>query len=156
ARAGHGFARAGGAGHARAPGTADRPARARLTRAFKRSAPRADPAPGGRVYDGLVIGAGPAGWAAALQAAKLGLSGGLIEKVLRLGGACVHTGTLPSKSLRHVILELMTLRRAAHLGVHSTLLRPLKISDLMNPTASVIDAHERTIRAFLERNRVEV
>jgi NAD(P) transhydrogenase len=108
------------------------------------------------VYDVLVIGAGPAGWSAALQASKLGLAVGLVEKNLMLGGACVHTGTLPSKSLRHVILQLVSLRRAAHLGVHSTLMRPLRITDLMNPTASVIDAHERTIRSFLERNRVEL
>ena len=108
------------------------------------------------MYDVLVIGAGPAGWSAALQASKLGLAVGLVEKNLMLGGACVHTGTLPSKSLRHVILQLVALRRAAHLGVHSTLLRPLRITDLMNPTASVIEAHERTIRSFLERNRVEL
>lgn len=56
-------------------------------------------------YDLVVIGTGPAGWSAALQGAKLGMSVAVIEKGLMLGGACVRTGTLPSKALRHRVLE---------------------------------------------------
>ena len=55
--------------------------------------------------DLVVIGTGPAGWSAPLQGAKLGMSVAVIEKGLMLGGACVHTGTLPSKALRHRVLE---------------------------------------------------
>ncbi|MFQ5513224.1 MAG: Si-specific NAD(P)(+) transhydrogenase [Myxococcota bacterium] len=108
------------------------------------------------VYDVLVLGAGPAGWAAALQAAKLGLHVGVIEKDSRFGGACVHTGTLPSKTLRHTILELVAAHRVARVGLHTRSLRPLTIQDLMGPSEAVVEAHERTIRAFFERNGVEV
>ncbi len=98
--------------------------------------------------DLLIIGAGPAGWSAALQGAKLGLEVAVVEKDLVLGGACVHTGTLPSKTLRHTVLQLVATRRAAHIGLHSTHLRPLTIQDLMGPKASVIRNHQQTIRAF--------
>ncbi len=107
-------------------------------------------------YEVLVIGAGPAGWAAALQASKLGLSVAVVEKSLMLGGACVHTGTLPSKTLRHTILQLVNARGTARAGLHSTQLRPLTIQDLMGPKDAVINDHERTIRAFFERNGVAV
>jgi len=105
-------------------------------------------------YDLMVIGAGPAGWSAALQGAKLGLRVGVIEQSAMLGGACVQTGTLPSKTLRHTILQLMATRRAAHIGVHATHLRSLGIQDLMGPKSAVIAEHQRMIRAFFERNGV--
>ncbi len=57
-------------------------------------------------YDCVVIGSGPAGQRAAIQAAKLGRSVLLIEKYSRVGGACVHTGTIPSKTLREAVLYL--------------------------------------------------
>lgn len=107
-------------------------------------------------YDLLVIGAGPAGWSAALQGSKLGLSVGVVEKGLMLGGACVRTGTLPSKALRHTVLELVNSRRAATLGVHATQLRPLAITDLRGPRDQLIASHQQTIRSFFERNRIRV
>ncbi len=106
--------------------------------------------------DLLIIGAGPAGWSAALQGAKLGLDVAVVERELVLGGACVQTGTLPSKTLRHTVLQLVATRRAAHTGLYSTHLRPLTIQDLMGPKASVISNHQETIRAFFDRNRVHV
>lgn len=107
-------------------------------------------------YDLAVIGAGPGGWSAALQAAKLGLSVAVIEKGLMLGGACVRTGTLPSKALRHTVLQLVNSRRAAQLGVDGTHLRPITIQDLSGPRDRVIAHHQQTIRSFFERNKVEV
>ena len=104
----------------------------------------------------VVIGAGPAGWSSALQGAKLGLRVAVIEKGLMLGGACVRTGTLPSKTLRHTVLELVNSRRAARLGVHATQMRPLSIQDLRGPRDALIANHEQTIRSFFERNHVEV
>ena len=57
----------------------------------------------------LVIGSGPAGQKAAIQAAKTGAKVALVERERSVGGACVHTGTIPSKSLREQALR----RRAA-------------------------------------------
>src|SRR3569623_2888688 len=55
------------------------------------------------VYDFIVIGSGPAGKRAAVQAAKLGKSVLLIENRLRVGGVSVHTGTIPSKTMREPV-----------------------------------------------------
>jgi len=107
-------------------------------------------------YDLVVIGAGPAGWSAALQGAKLGLEVAVVERGLMLGGACVQTGTLPSKALRHTVLELVNSRRAAQLGVHATQIRPLSINDLRGPRDMLIANHQQTIRSFFDRNRVQV
>jgi len=58
-------------------------------------------------YDLLVIGTGPAGQKAAVQAAKLGKHVGIIERKEMVGGVCIHTGTIPSKSLREAVLARM-------------------------------------------------
>ena len=57
-------------------------------------------------YDMLVIGSGPAGRRAAVQSAKLGKSVLVVDKGRRLGGVSVHTGTIPSKTLRETVLNL--------------------------------------------------
>ena len=56
-------------------------------------------------YELVVIGSGPAGRRAAIQAAKLGRSVLVIENRLRVGGVSVHTGTIPSKTLRETVAE---------------------------------------------------
>ncbi|WP_183910276.1 Si-specific NAD(P)(+) transhydrogenase [Simiduia aestuariiviva] len=58
-------------------------------------------------YDVLVIGAGPGGEGAAMAAAKAGKRVGVIENRQGVGGACVHKGTIPSKSLRHVVKQII-------------------------------------------------
>ena len=62
-------------------------------------------------YDIVVIGSGPAGEKAAMQASKLKKQVALIEKLPRLGGASLHTGTVPSKSLRETVIHLALLRQ---------------------------------------------
>ena len=57
-------------------------------------------------YDYAVTGNGPAGQRLAIQAAKLGHSVLIIERYSRIGGACLHTGTIPSKTLREAVLYL--------------------------------------------------
>ncbi len=57
-------------------------------------------------YDMLVIGSGPSGRRAAVQSAKLGKSVLVVDKGRRLGGVSVHTGTIPSKTLRETVLNL--------------------------------------------------
>jgi NAD(P) transhydrogenase len=67
-------------------------------------------------YDFLVIGSGPAGRRAAVQAAKLGRSVLVIENRLRVGGVSVHTGTIPSKTLRETVLNLTGWRERCFYG----------------------------------------
>ena len=63
-------------------------------------------------YDLLVIGAGPAGYVAAIRAAQLGQTVGIIEKEY-LGGVCLNVGCVPSKSLRRLIQPTSVLNTAA-------------------------------------------
>ncbi len=57
-------------------------------------------------FDLLVIGSGPAGQRAAVQAAKLGKRVAIVERGDKVGGVCVNTGTIPSKTLREAIVYL--------------------------------------------------
>ncbi len=57
-------------------------------------------------FDLLCIGSGPAGQRAAVQAAKLGKRVGLIEREFDVGGVCLHTRTIPSKTFREAVLSL--------------------------------------------------
>ena len=59
-----------------------------------------------RRYDCVIIGSGPAGQKAAIQAAKLGKRAVVVEKTNVLGGATVNTGTIPSKALREAVMHL--------------------------------------------------
>lgn len=90
-------------------------------------------------YDLLVIGSGPAGQRAAVQAAKLGKSALVIERQ-RMGGACLHLGTIPSKALREVAL-------------HSSRANSLQI--VMQGTRRVIEDELAVIEEQLVRNQIE-
>ncbi len=66
-------------------------------------------------YDLVVVGSGPAGRRGAIQAAKLGKKVLVIEQGKRVGGVSVHTGTIPSKTLRETALNLFRLARTRFL-----------------------------------------
>ncbi|MCA9045303.1 MAG: Si-specific NAD(P)(+) transhydrogenase [Planctomycetaceae bacterium] len=106
-------------------------------------------------YDVAVIGTGPGGEGAAMQAAKLGKSVAVIERMPLIGGACTHRGTIPSKSLRFAIFQLTTtlrnptLRDAA--GLHT-----VSFPDLRKAARSVIDKQVDMRKTFYERNSVEL
>ena len=63
-------------------------------------------------FDLLVLGSGPAGQRAAVQAAKLGKRVGIIERSRMVGGVCLHTGTVPSKTFREAVLSLVAIKEA--------------------------------------------
>ncbi len=67
-------------------------------------------------YDLIVIGSGPGGHRAAIQAAKLEKRVAIIEKKTVLGGACINTGTIPSKTLREAVMHLSGWRERSFYG----------------------------------------
>ena len=67
-------------------------------------------------YDMVVIGSGPSGRRAAVQCAKVGKAVLVVEKGRRVGGVSVHTGTIPSKTLRETVLNLSGWRERGFYG----------------------------------------
>ena len=81
-------------------------------------------------YDLIVIGSGPAGRRAAIQAAKLGRSVLVVENRLRVGGVSVHTGTIPSKTLRETVLNLSGWRERGFYGLAYRVKKDIEGKDL--------------------------
>ena len=107
-------------------------------------------------YDLLVIGSGPAGQKAAIQAAKLHKRIALIEKDAALGGACVNTGTLPSKTLRDAIYHLHGFTLRSFETIASSLRQRLSFQDLLARKDLVIDHEREVVANQLRRNGVEI
>ena len=107
-------------------------------------------------FDLVVVGSGPAGQKAAIQAAKLGKSVALVERHVSLGGACVNTGTIPSKTIREAILYLTGLNQRAIYGQSYRLKESVSIEDIAVRTRHVVEAEREVIRDQLLRNRVTV
>ncbi len=106
--------------------------------------------------DLLVLGGGPSGQKAAIQGAKLGKKVLLIDRSNRVGGECVHRGTIPSKTLRENAVYLSGLRARSE-GLLDIQLSPdMKVSSLMRRLRKVLSAHEDFISAQMERNDIEV
>ncbi len=104
-------------------------------------------------FDLLVIGSGPAGQKAAIQAAKAGRRVALVESDRRLGGACVYRGTIPSKTLRESALRILQLRRHREL-LDCTLKPGQEMAALVSNLQTVTGAHHAFIQAQLQRNGV--
>jgi NAD(P) transhydrogenase len=105
--------------------------------------------------DLLVIGSGPSGQKAAIQAAKLGKRVAVAERRDRLGGVSIHTGTIPSKTLREAVLEQIAERPLDILDptrMEETELQALK--QLMDRAARVIAAETAVVREQFRRNMV--
>lgn len=106
-------------------------------------------------YDLVVIGSGPAGQRAAVQAAKLGKSVAVIERRHDVGGVCINTGTIPSKTMREAVLDLSGLRQRALYGDD---FRAAKVSVevLLQRTDEVMRREREVVRAQLGRNGIEL
>lgn len=107
-------------------------------------------------YDLLVIGSGPAGQRAAIQAAKLRKRVAVIERKSTLGGVCINTGTIPSKTLREAVLYFSGYRERNLYGVSHVLKSNVTLEDLLFRTSHVIRHELDVIRHQLMRNRVEL
>lgn len=98
-------------------------------------------------YDLIVIGSGPAGESAAMQGCKLRKKVAVIEKAPRIGGSSLHTGSVPSKSLRETVVHLELLKLRTH-GVALSLKQNVTVDELMYRKEHVIQEQE----SILERN----
>ncbi len=104
-------------------------------------------------FDVVVIGGGPGGHKAAICAAKAGKSVALVERDARIGGACVHRGTIPSKALREAAVEIgRFVARASALGME--LPSELRFAEVRGHLDRVIGVHVDCLSAQLERNGV--
>src|ERR1700732_2243724 len=107
-------------------------------------------------YDMVVIGSGPGGQKAAIAAAKLGKSVAVIEQRPMLGGVCVNTGTIPSKTLREAVLYLTGMNQRELYGASYRVKDKITPADLLSRTSHVIGLQAETVRNQLMRNRVDV
>ena len=107
-------------------------------------------------YDILVIGTGPAGQKAAVQAAKLGKKVGIIERKEVLGGVCTNTGTIPSKSLREAVLYLSGFRQRTLYGAGYRLKETITIEDLAFRANHVIKNEIEIVRNQMARNGIDL
>ena len=107
-------------------------------------------------YDLLVIGTGPAGQKAAVQAAKLGKKVGIIERKEVVGGVCINTGTIPSKSLREAVLYLSGYRQRNLYGAGYRLKQTITIEDLAFRANHIIQNEIRIVEDQMARNRVDM
>ncbi|MEO6950874.1 MAG: Si-specific NAD(P)(+) transhydrogenase [Polyangia bacterium] len=107
-------------------------------------------------YDLVVIGSGPAGEKAATQAAYFGKRVAVVERDSHLGGACINTGTLPSKTLRETALYLSGLQQRTLYGVLLEVRHNVSVRDLMCRQEPVIGGQNDLIRWNLDRHRIEL
>jgi NAD(P) transhydrogenase len=105
-------------------------------------------------FEFLVIGSGPAGQKAAIQAAKLDRRVALVERRRHLGGVSVNTGTIPSKTIREAVVYLTGLAQRGIYGQDYRLKDEIEIADLAHRTRQVVERERSVIRDQLLRNRV--
>src|SRR3954451_9215231 len=106
-------------------------------------------------YDMLVIGSGPSGRRAAVQAAKLRKSVLVVERGHRLGGVSVHTGTIPSKTLRETVLNLSGWRERGFYGQAYRAKQDITAADLRKRLHITLEHEAEVLEPQFARNTVE-
>ncbi|HEY5822434.1 MAG TPA: Si-specific NAD(P)(+) transhydrogenase [Propionibacteriaceae bacterium] len=107
-------------------------------------------------FDLAVIGSGPGGQKAAIMAAKLGRKVCVIDTKTMVGGVCVNTGTIPSKTLREAVLYLTGMQLRDLYGASYRVKDDITISDLLARLQHVIGRETEVIRSQLLRNHIEL
>src|SRR5258708_6400376 len=106
-------------------------------------------------FDLIVIGSGPSGQRAAIQGAKLGKQVALIEKLEAIGGCCINTGTIPSKTMREAVLHLSGYYYQNIYGINYRVKDKITMADLSFRIQHVIKTEVDVTKAQLSRNGIE-
>jgi len=106
-------------------------------------------------YDVIVIGTGPGGEGAAMQAVKHGKTVAVIERDPAVGGSCTHKGTIPSKALRYAIFQMSEVNNNILFREHG-ITANFMIPDLRRRAKSVIEAQVKMRTAFYDRNDIPI
>ena len=112
--------------------------------------------PMGTVYDLIVIGSGPAGQRAAIYGAKMGKKIALVEMREVVGGACINTGTIPSKTMREAVLHLSGYNYKSIYGMNYRVKERITMADLAFRVQHVIKTEVDVTEAQLQRNNIEM
>lgn len=107
-------------------------------------------------YDLIVIGSGPAGQRAAIQATKAGKHVALIERREVIGGVCINTGTIPSKTMREAVLHLSGFYYQNIYGINYRVKEKITMGDLSFRVQHVIKTEVDVTQAQLSRNNIDV
>lgn len=107
-------------------------------------------------YDLLVLGSGPAGQRAAVQAAKIRKRAAIVDRREMVGGVCVNTGTIPSKSFKEAVLFLSGYRQRNIYGAGYRVKSEIEMSDLTFRCQRIMQTEIEVIKAQLARNHVDV
>jgi NAD(P) transhydrogenase len=107
-------------------------------------------------YDLIVIGSGPGGQRAAIQGAKAGKRVAIIEKQTSVGGVCINTGTIPSKTMREAVLHLSNFYDKNFFGTNHKTEENITMADLNFRVHHVIENEINVIQDQLKRNGVEL
>ncbi len=108
------------------------------------------------IYDLMVIGSGPAGQRAAIYASKLGKKVALVEMREVVGGACINTGTIPSKTMREAVLHLSGYNYKSIYGMNYRVKERITMADLAFRVQHVIKTEIDVTEAQLQRNNIEM
>jgi len=115
------------------------------------------PTPTSYDYDLIVVGSGPAGEKAAIQAAKLNKRVAVIERGALLGGACTHTATLPSKTLREAVLFIAGLEQRSFPGIQCAVKKHrMGVQDLLRYKTAVVQHQADAVRRKFDRNDIDI
>jgi NAD(P) transhydrogenase len=105
-------------------------------------------------YDLIVIGSGPSGRRAAIQAAKLGKTVLVVDKRAEVGGVSVHTGTIPSKTMRETVLNLTGWRERGFYGRSYRVKKDITAADLLARTSKTLEHEVDVLEHQFSRNYV--
>src|SRR5499427_1424378 len=109
-----------------------------------------------RPYDLVVIGSGPGGQRAAIQAAKLGKTVAVVDKQSMVGGVCINTGTITSKTMREAVLHLSGFYNQAFYGANYHTKYNITMNDLNFRVNRVIENEAAVLEDQLRRNNIEL
>ena len=107
-------------------------------------------------YDLIVIGSGPGGQRAAIQGAKAGKRVAVVEKQAAIGGVCINTGTIPSKTMREAVLHLSGFYSKSFYGSNYNVKENVTMADLNFRVQRVIENEVAVTQDQLKRNGVDV